>query len=218
MAVFSSIINNKLFPYYFYLLSILLLISNFIFNEIGVLNDIEYLEVLKILAIFKISGIGIFFLVKFENIFNPYSLLVFNFLLFIFSRILMDLFGLGEFGEDATFSYQSFSVETQIKTITQIFLSLNGFFLAFLICYKDNYLKKGNQNFFIAESLFLRNETLLFFLLCLVFLVLISFKLKVFFFVINDGYSALQSGGFGGKPIEIFISEGFFWFLSSTLR
>ena len=126
----------------------------------------------------------------------------------------MDLLGLGEFGEERTFSNQSFSTETQIKTITQIFLCLNAFFLAFLVCYKENYLNLESQNLISAERLFLRNQTLLFSLLCLFFFILLSFKLQVLLFVLSDGYSALQSGNFGSKSIEIFVSEGFFWFLS----
>lgn len=207
-------INKNFFPYFFFLFTLFILACNFIFNEIGLLKDAQFLELLKFLVILKTLGIGIYFYSKFETIFNPYNLFIFNFFLFILSRVFMDLLGLGEFGEETTFSNQTFSTETQIKTITQIFLCLNAFFLAFLACYKKNFLKLESQNLISAERLFLRNQTLLFFLLCFFFFILLFFKLRVLLFVLSDGYSALQSGNFGSKPIEIFVSEGFFWFIS----
>ena len=196
---------------------ILLLVTvNFIFYSSGAISELQHLEYMKIILVLESVLLAYIFTIVPEGILNPYNLFLFNFVLFLVSRAAIDLIGLGDFGEDATFSVASFSIATQLETLFQLITSLFGFLLGFLLAFRLDHRSMSyvSEN---ATSLIIRNQRLFFAISIGLFFVVIAFKYEVLMFVMTEGYIALQSGEFGSKPFSVFLAEGFFWFFSLSL-
>lgn len=193
-----------------------LVLVNFILYSSGVISELLHLEYMKVILILESMLLAYIFSIMPKGILNPYNLFLFNFVLFLVSRAAIDLIGLGEFGEDSTFSRASFSITTQIQTLFQLIMSLYGFLLGFLLAFGLDHRPMSNVSK-IATSLIIRNQQLLLLVLIGLYFVVIVFKYEALMFVMSEGYTALHSGEFGSKPLGVFLAEGLFWFFSLFL-
>ena len=188
------------------LLSILALIISLTGTQIiqATVDNLKYLVVISCFTC------GCVFAALSAGIFNIYNLFLFNFCLFLVSRVFLDLIGFGDFGSDETYSLTTFTLKVQISTLWQIELALLGFLSGFVLAFRGA-SSQGAALFVTIEKFFNRNSRAIFFITVLAFTVSITFKYSALLFVIREGYGALQSGSFTVKPLPVFIAEGSFW-------
>lgn len=195
---------------------VLLVTINSVLYFSGNISEFQNLHHLKIILVFQSFLLAYIFTVLPRGILNPYNLFLFNFVLFLISRVVIDLLGLGDFGEDNTYSMKSFDISTQIETLFQLIISLSGFLLGFLLAFRLDSRPMGHVSK-RATSLIVRNHWIFVVFSIVTFCIIILFKYEALMFVLGQGYASLQAGEFGTKPLSVFLAEGFFWFFSLSL-
>jgi len=152
---------------------------------------------------------------------EPISLFLFLFFLFLGSKIFLELFfNYGSLGEINFFISYNLSIDTQIRVVINLLISLIGIHMGVLFALKK--LSFNEDQFSIMSETTNKQYYFIGIILSIItFPIVLKYYYDISIYVKNMGYLSYHSGESAPKGVIVFFAEQLFWlgtafFLAST--
>ena len=193
----------------YFIAGLLLLVQICSSQLFNLISNSTYIDFLKIQIVFVIAINFVAFRILKIPKHHPYFIFTALFVLFLISRIVLDILGLCDIGYSAHFMLYEFSEETQSRTLHNLLLALYAFQFGCLIAF---YLTNKRQEKIDYRAISKTNWLKLGIIIIGVFCALLLVEYyKTADFVRQHGYFALQRSELHVKSYYTYIIEQVAW-------